>query len=79
MQTKVQRWGNSLAVRIPKAFADDMGLSEESAIEMELADGALRLSPAAPTYRLEDLLAEVTDENLHEEVDTGPAVGKEVW
>ena len=79
MQTKVQRWGNSLAVRIPKAFADDMGLAEESAIDMELTDGALRLSPASPTYRLDDLLSEVTDDNLHQEVDTGRAVGQEVW
>ena len=79
MQTKVQRWGNSLAVRIPKAFADDMGLAEETAIDMELAEGTLRLSPATPSYRLEDLLAEVTDDNLHHAIETGPAVGEEVW
>lgn len=79
MQTKVQRWGNSLAVRIPKAFADDLGLGEDSSIDMELTEGRLTLAPAAPVYTLDDLLAGVTDENLHQEVPTGPAVGKEVW
>lgn len=79
MQTKVQRWGNSLAVRIPKAFADDLGLGEDSSVDMELTEGRLTLSPAAPVYTLDDLLAGVTDENLHPEVPTGPAIGKEVW
>ena len=80
MRTKVQRWGNSLAVRIPKAFAEDVGIAENSQIEISLSDGDLVLSPArTPTFTLEGLLAGVTDDNLHQEVQTGPPVGNEVW
>jgi antitoxin MazE len=80
METKVQRWGNSLAVRIPKTFADEIGVRESSPIDISLAEGKLVLSPSRrTTFTLEGLLAGVTDENLHDEVETGPAVGDEVW
>lgn len=80
MRTKIQRWGNSLAVRIPKVFAEEVGLSDDSPIEMRLFKGGLLVEPSstwAPS--LEDLLDEVTDANLHDEVDTGSAQGSEVW
>jgi antitoxin MazE len=78
MQTQVQRWGNSLAVRIPKVFASQMGVSENTTVELDLVDGVLILRPnTAPT--LDELLAAITADNLHGEVDTGPAVGAEVW
>ena len=80
MRTKVRRWGNSLAVRIPKAYADDSGIEENSPIEVSLSDGDLVLSPARTrSFSLRRLLAAVTEENLHHEVETGPAVGNEVW
>ena len=80
MQTKVKRWGNSLAVRIPKAFADDLGLAENSSVALSRRDRDLVLTPAATrTLTLAALLAEVTDENLHHEVDTGTPAGDEVW
>lgn len=80
MKTKVQRWGNSLAVRIPKAFADDVGIEESSPIEISLADGDLLLSPLEEKrFTLHGLLAQVTDENLHAEVETGYSLGKEAW
>lgn len=80
MRTKVQRWGNSLAVRIPKSFAEEVGLTDDTPVEMRLVDGALLVAPAAvPAPSLDELLAEVTDANLHVEVDTGPAVGGEAW
>jgi len=80
METKVRKWGNSLALRIPKAFADELHLDEEAAVELTLRDGQLLVSPRmAPRFRLDDLLAEIRDDNLHPEVDMGPTVGKEIW
>lgn len=80
MRTKVQRWGNSLAVRIPKSFAQEVGLVADSAVELRLVDGSLVLEPAAENApSLADLLDAVTDDNRHGEVDLGPAEGREVW
>jgi antitoxin MazE len=81
MRTKVQRWGNSLAVRIPKTFAEEVGLTDDSPVEMRLVKGGLLVEPspswAAPT--LDELLDDVTETNLHDEIDTGAAQGSEAW
>jgi antitoxin MazE len=80
MKTKVQRWGNSLAVRIPKTFAEEAGLEADSNVEMRLVKGGLlveTISEWVPS--LDELLAEVTDANLHGEEEAGPARGKESW
>ncbi|HXU44007.1 MAG TPA: AbrB/MazE/SpoVT family DNA-binding domain-containing protein [Thermoanaerobaculia bacterium] len=80
MHGKIQRWGNSLAVRIPKAFALGVGFDEDTPVEISVSDGDLVISALpTPVYTLEQLLAGITDENLHEEVATGPPVGNEVW
>ena len=79
MKTRVQKWGNSLAVRIPKAFAAEAGLHADAAVELSLVNGALVVRLAAPPLSLEELLRGVTDDNRPGEWDTGPAVGKEAW
>ena len=80
METRVQKWGNSLALRIPKAFADQIGIEPDSAVDISLVDGELIISPViTPKIMLDELLADVTQENLHGEVDTGPSVGHESW
>ncbi len=80
MRTKVQRWGNSLAVRIPKIFAEEVGLKDDSPVELRLEKGGLVLEPSASwAPSLDELLEGVTEENRHAEVDTGPPQGKEVW
>ena len=80
MKTRVQKWGNSLALRIPKSFATEVGLQRETAIEISLADGKLVITPVAkPKPTLKQLLAKVTKENLHHEVDTGSVAGNETW
>jgi antitoxin MazE len=80
MKTRVQKWGNSLALRIPKSFAEEAGLYANTAIEMSLADGKLVVQPLTPQpLTLEELLRGITDENLPGEWDTGSAVGREVW
>jgi antitoxin MazE len=80
MRTRIQRWGNSLALRIPKAFAAEAQLEQDTVVEVRLVDGKLLIVPVTETsVTLEQLLAGVTEENLHHETDTGPAMGQEVW
>ena len=80
MKTRVQKWGNSLALRIPKSFAIEVGLQRETSVEVSLANGKLVITPIAePKPTLKRLLAKVTKGNLHHEVDTGAAVGNETW
>jgi antitoxin MazE len=80
MKTQVQKWGNSLALRIPKAFAADLGLAQDSPVEISLKDGNLVIRPSSiQRYELDDLLMRVTDANLHGEQDYGEAVGSEEW
>jgi antitoxin MazE len=78
MVTKIQRWGNSLGVRIPKAFAEQAGVGAGSAVEIDVEGNALIIR-AKRGYDLTSLLAGVTADNLHEAIETGPPVGREVW
>ncbi len=81
MRARVQRWGNSLALRIPRAFGRELNLRPESSVEMTLDSGRLILVPIedsrVPT--LSELLDQVSDENKHTEVETGRPVGNETW
>ena len=80
MKARIQKWGNSLALRIPKSFAVEAHLEQDSLVELALVDGKLIVVPVAePTLTLDQLLAGVTEQNLHREVDTGQATGNEVW
>jgi len=80
MVSRIQKWGNSLAVRIPKAFADEMKVAENASIQMMMREGALLITPVEePKWNLEELLGGVTEENIHGEWETGPASGKETW
>jgi len=80
MLTKVQKWGNSLALRIPKAFARDAQLANDSLVEITMVEGRIIVTPVeAPTWTLDELLAGINKKNIHYEVDTGSAVGNEVW
>lgn len=80
MKTRVQKWGNSLALRIPKSFAAEARLGEDTPVELSLVEGKLVIQALdQEPLTLGELLRGVTDENLHGEWDTGPAVGREVW
>ena len=79
MRLQIKQWGNSLALRIPKAFAQSIGLENDSPVEISLEEGQLVIRPAPPALDLESLLAQVTDDNRHAEVATGPATGQEAW
>ncbi|MBI1748668.1 MAG: AbrB/MazE/SpoVT family DNA-binding domain-containing protein [Acidobacteria bacterium] len=79
MRTRVQKWGNSLALRIPKSFATEVGLCENLAVDLSVMKGRLIVQPhAEQPLSLADLLRAVTDENLPREWDTRPTVGKEI-
>jgi antitoxin MazE len=79
MRTKIQKWGNSLAVRIPNAFVREAHVAYGTTVNLSVDDGKIVIDPQAePEYRLEDLLKGVTKRNLHPEVDTGHPAGREV-
>jgi antitoxin MazE len=80
MKTRVQKWGNSLALRIPKSFAAEAGLQANAPVELSLVDGTLIVKRTPPqVLTLEELLRGITEDNVPGEWDTGPAAGKEVW
>jgi len=84
MKVTFRKWGNSLMLRVPKAFADEIGASDGKAAEMTVSNGKLVIGIARPRrrrrhYTLDELVAGITPENRHEEIDWGPPVGNEVW
>jgi len=80
MKTRVQKWGNSLGVRIPKSFAAEIGIDRDSSIRMMVEEGAIRIIPEREdSWTLAALLSGVTDENKPSEWDTGAPEGDEPW
>ncbi len=78
MKVKVQTWGNSLGLRIPKAFATELGVRPGCEMDVKLEAGTLIVRPAA-VIELNALLAEITAENRHAECAWGTASGMEAW
>ena len=79
MRVAVQKWGNSLAVRIPKPFAEDVGVAEGTLVDMTVVEGRLIARPVVQRVRLADLLRRITRASLQGEVETGAPAGREVW
>ncbi len=80
MKSTIQKWGNSLAIRIPKSFANEIDLSQGSEIDLVLFENKIQIEPIKKKkISLDDLLSKVTEENIHKEIETGPPVGKEIW
>lgn len=80
MHVLVERWGDGLAIRIPAPVADAAGLAAGTVVDLSVDAGRVVLAPA-PEARvsLDRLIGGITPENLHGEVDPGPAVGREAW
>jgi len=76
--TKVQKWGNSLAVRIPKELADKLNIEQGSDIEMKETNRGIEIIPKKRKPTLEELLSQITPENRHDEIDFGKPVGREL-
>lgn len=80
MRVQVQKWGNSLALRIPKAVAEDAGVRAGTVLDVAVARGKVVATPVAPVgFSLSDLLRRVTKRNVHGEVELGRRQGREVW
>ena len=80
MRVQVQKWGNSLALRIPKPFAEEAAVREGTVMDLSLARGKLVAAPIArSTLTLGQLLRKVTKDNLHTEMNSGAALGREAW
>lgn len=77
MKSRLQKWGNSLAIRIHRSVVEDLHLQEGSSLEVKVHEGCLILTPSRAEDELAALLSQVTDENLHPEFDWGPPQGKE--
>jgi len=80
MKARIQKWGNSLALRIPKPFAEESNLREDSQVDISVRSGKLVVVAIdEPQLTLAELVAQITPENRHDEIDTGIAVGNEIW
>jgi antitoxin MazE len=79
MRAKIQKWGNSLAVRIPKALAELVEFADGREVEISVEEGRMIVQPARTRYSLEELVGGITSENRHDEIGTGPSVGNEAW
>ncbi len=80
MRVKVQKWGNNLALRIPKPFAQEADVEERAVVNLSVQDGKLVMVPAARgRYGLRQLLRKVRKDNIHREIPWGDSAGREYW
>ena len=83
MEATLRKWGNSIGLRIPTGLMAELNLSENSTVDLRVEGGKLIVSPKQERrkwkYSLDELLAGVTEENIHPETDWGTPVGDEVW
>ena len=77
MTTQVAKWGNSLALRIPRSVAAAVDVRDGDAVTVTVERGAIVIRPTAPRYRLDDLVRQITARNRHSETDWGGSVGGE--
>lgn len=79
MRSRAQKWGNSLAVRVPKAVTEKVGLREGDEVDIEVVGRGIRLKPVRAAPALKDLVGAIAPDNVHEEQDFGRPVGREAW
>ena len=77
MRTKIAKWGNSLSLPLPNSLTTELGLAEGAMVDLTVSNGRLIIAPIPAVPTLDELLAGITPENRHDEVDWGPAVGRE--
>jgi antitoxin MazE len=80
MRTSVKKWGNSAAVRIPAALLEATQVQLDEEVDIHEEAGRIVIEPVREkSYKLDDLLKRITNDNIHEELDFGRPEGKEVW
>lgn len=78
MKTKIQRWGNSLGIRIPMKMINDFSLRNGSTVDITENTDSIIIRPKK-NHDLNELLEKISDENIHSEIDFGNAEGNEIW
>jgi len=78
MEAMVNKWGNSLGIRIPNLIARQLSLKDGSYIDIEENGNKILITPIKKN-RLSEMLNKINEQNLHVEIDTGKPVGKEIW
>ena len=80
MKMKVKKWGNSLALRIPKTFADQTRIKEDGLVNLTLENNKVVITPLKEKkFNLKDLVGKIEKKNLHNEIDFGNSEGNEIW
>jgi antitoxin MazE len=80
MHATIQKWGNSLALKIPKELGQQAGFKRGDSVSLAVEKGCLIIRPARQhKYTLKELVSKVTPQNRHPETDWGRSVGKEIW
>jgi antitoxin MazE len=79
MEVTIQKWGNSLAIRIPCSYAKDINLKQGTCVDLRKKADKIEIVPKKSKLNLRDLLSKITDENIHEEEFAGNGIGKEIW
>ncbi|MGB3695104.1 MAG: AbrB/MazE/SpoVT family DNA-binding domain-containing protein [Spirulinaceae cyanobacterium] len=79
MTSTITKWGNSLAIRIPKALAEEIDCTEGTTVSLTVLEGKLIITPRRKKYTLEELLQGMTSKQFHSETDIGSPIGKEAW
>lgn len=79
MTTLISKWGNSLALRIPKNLAAEVNVQDGDPVDVSVEDGALVVRPGRKRYTIDELVADMTPDDRGDEVEWGPPVGKEAW
>lgn len=80
MRVRIKKWGNSLALRIPKPFAEETAVTEGAVVDLSIEDGKLVATPAVPVeYSLKRMMRGISEKNLHTEVTWGRRTGREAW
>lgn len=79
MRTTIQKWGNSLAVRIPRSFASETKIDNGTEVDLSIKNNQLVISPIVKDgYSLDAILSEINDSNIHKEIDFGEPRGREI-
>lgn len=78
MEVKISKWGNSMALRLPKSVVNDLSISEGTILNVITKDNKIVAEPVKKKYSLKELLNDVNNSNLHVETNTGVSVGNEL-
>jgi antitoxin MazE len=79
VRTQIAKWGNSLALRLPKAVTEQAQLEEGDTVSISVKEGSIVLEPSRPRFSLDELVSRITPKNRHEETRTSRRVGREIW